>query len=61
LPNCEKQRAKFCGPVKNEWRTPAYGPRAKFATLVIGMFIITCIIILPQRAGQHPGRFETAS
>ena len=30
------------------------------ATLVIGMFIIACIIILPQRAGQHPGRLETA-
>jgi uncharacterized membrane-anchored protein len=30
------------------------------ATLVIGVFIIACILILPQRAGQHPGRLETA-
>jgi len=30
------------------------------ATAVIGAFIIACIIILPQRAGQHPGRLETA-
>jgi len=30
------------------------------ATLVIGMFIIACIIILPQRPGQHPGRLEAA-
>jgi uncharacterized membrane-anchored protein len=26
------------------------------ATAVIGVFIIACIITLPQRAGQHPGR-----
>ncbi len=30
------------------------------ATAVIGAFIIVCIIALPQRAGQHPGRLETA-
>jgi uncharacterized membrane-anchored protein len=30
------------------------------ASVVIGAFIIACIIILPQRAGQHPGRLETA-
>ena len=30
------------------------------ATAVIGVFIIACIIVLPQRAGQHPGRLETA-
>jgi len=30
------------------------------ATLVIGVFIIACIIILPQRAGLHPGRLEAA-
>jgi uncharacterized membrane-anchored protein len=30
------------------------------ATAVIGAFIIACIIVLPQRAGQHPGRLETA-
>jgi uncharacterized membrane-anchored protein len=30
------------------------------ATAVIGVFIIACILILPQRAGQHPGRLETA-
>jgi uncharacterized membrane-anchored protein len=31
------------------------------ATAVIGVFIIACIIMLPQRAGQHPGRLETAA
>ncbi|HZC55733.1 MAG TPA: hypothetical protein VE396_06745 [Xanthobacteraceae bacterium] len=30
------------------------------ASAVIGAFIVACIIILPQRAGQHPGRLETA-
>jgi uncharacterized membrane-anchored protein len=30
------------------------------ASAVIGAFIIGCIIVLPQRAGQHPGRLETA-
>jgi uncharacterized membrane-anchored protein len=30
------------------------------ATLVIGVFIIACILILPQRAGLHPRRLETA-
>jgi uncharacterized membrane-anchored protein len=26
------------------------------ATAVIGAFIVTCILLLPQKAGQHPGR-----
>ena len=31
------------------------------ASAVIGAFIIVCIMVLPQRAGQHPtGRLETA-
>src|ERR1700691_3100883 len=30
------------------------------ASAVIGAFIIACILVLPQRAGQHPGRSETA-
>jgi uncharacterized membrane-anchored protein len=30
------------------------------ASAVIAAFIIGCIIILPQRAGQHPGQSETA-
>jgi uncharacterized membrane-anchored protein len=28
------------------------------ASAVIGAFIIACILILPQRAGQHPGQSE---
>ncbi len=28
------------------------------ATAVIGVFMIVCIIVLPQRAGTHPGRAE---
>ena len=28
------------------------------ASAVIGAFIIACLIILPQRAGQHPGRSD---
>jgi uncharacterized membrane-anchored protein len=31
------------------------------ASAVIGAFIIACILILPQRAGQHPGQSEAAS
>src|SRR6202020_2486271 len=31
------------------------------ATLVIGAFIIACILILPQRAGQHPGQSDAAA
>jgi len=31
------------------------------ASAVIGAFIIGCILILPQRAGRHPGQSETAS
>jgi uncharacterized membrane-anchored protein len=31
------------------------------ATAVIGVFIIACILLLPQRAGQHPGQAEAAS
>jgi uncharacterized membrane-anchored protein len=30
------------------------------ASAVIAAFIIGCIIVLPQRAGQHPGQSETA-
>jgi uncharacterized membrane-anchored protein len=30
------------------------------ATAVIGTLIIACIVVLPQRAGQHPQRLETA-
>lgn len=29
------------------------------ASAVIAVFIIACILILPQRAGQHPGQSET--
>jgi uncharacterized membrane-anchored protein len=31
------------------------------ASAVLAVFIIACILILPQRAGQHPGAAETAS
>jgi uncharacterized membrane-anchored protein len=31
------------------------------ASAVIAAFIIACILILPQRAGRHPGQSETAS
>jgi hypothetical protein len=31
------------------------------ASAVIAAFIIACIVLLPQRAGKHPGRVETAS
>jgi uncharacterized membrane-anchored protein len=31
------------------------------ASAVIGVFIIACIFVLPQRAGRHPGRPETAA
>lgn len=31
------------------------------ASAVIGAFIVACIVILPQRAGQHPGHPETAA
>ena len=31
------------------------------ATAVIGIFIVGCLLILPQRAGQHPGQAETAT
>jgi uncharacterized membrane-anchored protein len=30
------------------------------ATAIIGAFIIICLLVLPQRVGQHPGRVETA-
>ena len=29
------------------------------ASAVIGAFIIICVLVLPQRAGQHPGQAET--
>jgi hypothetical protein len=28
------------------------------ASAVIGVFIVGCILLLPQRAGVHPGRSE---
>jgi uncharacterized membrane-anchored protein len=31
------------------------------ASAVIGAFIIVCILVLPQRAGQHPGQSETST
>ena len=31
------------------------------ASAVIGAFIIACLLILPQRAGQHPATSERAS
>ena len=31
------------------------------ASVVIGVFIIVCILVLPQRAGQHPGQSKLAS
>ena len=30
------------------------------ASAVIAVFIIACLVVLPQRAGQHPGRSEVA-
>jgi len=30
------------------------------ATALIGAFIVACILILPQRAGRHPGEVEAA-
>jgi hypothetical protein len=30
------------------------------ASAIIGAFIVICILVLPQRAGQHPGPVETA-
>ncbi|MGD0025368.1 MAG: hypothetical protein ABSC37_12225 [Xanthobacteraceae bacterium] len=31
------------------------------ASAVIGAFIIACLLVLPQRAGRHPGQCETVS
>jgi hypothetical protein len=31
------------------------------ASAVIGVFIIGCLLVLPQRAGRHPGHSATAS
>ncbi|MGA8359504.1 MAG: hypothetical protein WB772_19400 [Xanthobacteraceae bacterium] len=31
------------------------------ASAVIAVFIIACLLVLPQRAGQHPGRADAAS
>jgi hypothetical protein len=28
------------------------------ASAVIAAFIVLCLLVLPQRAGQHPGRSE---
>jgi uncharacterized membrane-anchored protein len=30
------------------------------ASAIIGAFIIVCILVLPQRAGRHPGKMEMA-
>jgi uncharacterized membrane-anchored protein len=30
------------------------------ASAVIGAFIIVCLLVLPQKAGQHPGQTEAA-
>jgi len=30
------------------------------ASAIIGVFIIVCILVLPQKAGQHPGQSESA-
>ena len=30
------------------------------ASAAIGVFIVVCIVVLPQRAGRHPGQSETA-
>jgi hypothetical protein len=31
------------------------------ASAVIAVFIVGCILLLPQRAGQHPGHSKTAA
>ena len=31
------------------------------ASVAIGVFIIVCILVLPQRAGRHPGQSKLAS
>jgi len=31
------------------------------ASAVIAAFIVGCLLLLPQRAGQHPGQSETVS
>ncbi len=31
------------------------------ASAVIAVFIIACLLILPQRAGRHPGQADAAS
>jgi uncharacterized membrane-anchored protein len=31
------------------------------ASAVIGAFIVVCLLVLPQRAGEHPGKSETAA
>jgi uncharacterized membrane-anchored protein len=30
------------------------------ASAIIGAFIVLCILVLPQRAGRHPGQSEAA-
>jgi uncharacterized membrane-anchored protein len=30
------------------------------ASAIIGIFILACLLVLPQRAGEHPGRSEAA-
>jgi uncharacterized membrane-anchored protein len=31
------------------------------ASAIIAVFIVACLLVLPQRAGQHPGKSETAA
>ena len=31
------------------------------ASVVLGAFVIVCILVLPQRAGQHPGQSKIAT
>jgi hypothetical protein len=31
------------------------------ASAVIAVFIVACLLVLPQRAGRHPGQAELAS
>ena len=31
------------------------------ASAILGAFVIVCILVLPQRAGQHPGQSKIAT
>jgi hypothetical protein len=35
--------------------------RRPLASAIIAAFIIACILVLPQRAGRHPGQPEAAA